>query len=230
VAHAVNDPQLRAKQRAAARAVDLIEPGMVVGLGSGSTARLAIEEIGRRFARGMLRGIRGIPTSRAARRDALMCGVPLAALEQASIIDVTIDGADEVDPHGTLLKGAGGALLWEKIVASCSQRLVIVVDATKLVDRIGEKHALPLEVVPFGWNTHLEAVRSLGGEPALRVTTSGATYRTDEGHYIIDARFPGGIPASAEVARTMRARPGVVETGLFLGYGPEVIVGDADGA
>ena len=200
---------------------------MVVGLGSGSTARLAIEEIGRRLARGELRNIRGVPTSRAARRDALLSGVPLTSLAHAGTLDLTIDGADEVTPDGTLLKGAGGALLWEKIVASWSNGLVIVVDETKLVERIGERHPLPIEVVPFGWNTHLEAIRALGGEPALRVTATGAAYRTDEGHNIVDAHFPAGIAVPAQIEGIIRARPGVVETGLFVGYRPEIVVGDA---
>ena len=225
----MSDPQLHAKHRAAARAVDLIQPGMVVGLGSGSTARLAIEEIGRRLVRGTLRDIRGVPTSRAARHDALTYGVPVTSLERVLMVDVTIDGADEIDPEGNLLKGAGGALLWEKIVASCSRRLLIVVDRTKLVERLGASHPLPLEVVAFGWNTHLEGVRALGGEPTLRATASGAPYHTDEGHYIVDAHFPAGIAAPARVERALRARPGVVETGLFLGYGAKVIVGDPDG-
>jgi ribose 5-phosphate isomerase A len=201
---------------------------MVVGLGSGSTARLAIEEIGRRLAHGELRNVRGVPTSRAARRDALLSRVPLTTLDRGARIDLTIDGADEVAPDGTVLKGAGGALLWEKIVASRSHALVIVVDATKLVERIGERHPLPIEVVPFGWSTHLEAIRALGSEPALRVTTSGAAYHTDEGHYIIDARFSAGIPDPAKIAGILRAQPGIVETGLFVGYDPRVIVGDAD--
>jgi ribose 5-phosphate isomerase A len=229
VAHAVSDPQLHAKQSAAARAVDLIESGMIVGLGSGSTARLAIEEMGLRLARRSLRDIRGVPTSRVARHHAIICGVPLVTLERAPTVDLTIDGADEVDPKGALLKGAGGALLWEKIVASCSRRLVIVVDQTKLVAKLAERHALPLEVVAFGWSTHLEAVRALGGEPRLRETSAGAPYRTDEGHYIVDACFPAGIAAPARVEQTLRARPGVVETGLFLGYKAEVIVGRVAG-
>jgi len=199
---------------------------MVVGLGSGSTARLAIEEIGRRLARGTLRDIRGVPTSRAARHDALACGVPLTTLERVVTVDLTIDGADEVDPEGALLKGAGGALLWEKIVASCSRRLVIVVDPTKLVEQLGERHPLPVEVIAFGWRTHLEAVRVLGGEPALRVTAGGAPYLTDEGHYIVEARFPEGIADPGLIERTLCARPGIVETGLFLGYRAEVIVGE----
>jgi ribose 5-phosphate isomerase A len=228
VAHAVKDPHLDSKLRAAVGAVDHVESGMVVGLGSGSTAQLAIEEIGRRLARGELRNVRGVATSRASRREALLSGVPLTTLERAARIDLTIDGADEVAPDGTVLKGAGGALLWEKIVASSSHVLVIVVDETKLVERIGERHALPIEVVPFGWSTHLEAIRALGSEPALRVNTSGAAYRTDEGHFIIDAHFPGGISDPAQIEGTLCARPGVVETGLFVGYGPTIIVGDAD--
>lgn len=200
---------------------------MVVGLGSGSTARLVIEEIGRRLARGELRNVRGVPTSRAARRDALLSGVPLTTLDHVARLDLAIDGADEVAPDGTLLKGAGGAFLWEKIVASRSPRLVIVVDETKLVERIGERHPLPIEVALYGWSTHLEAIRALGSEPALRVTASGAAYRTDEGHNIVDAYFPAGIAAPAHIEGVLRARPGVVETGLFVGYSPEIIVGDA---
>ena len=226
MAHAVTDVRLAAKRSAAVRAVDRVESGMVVGLGSGSTARFAIEEMGRRLALGKLRDIRGIPTSHAARRDALANGVPVGALEEVHVADLTIDGADEVDAHGTLLKGAGGALLWEKIVASCSRRLIIVVDRTKLVQRIGEKHPLPVEVVAFGWTTHLDAMRALGAEPKLRMKRAQEPYTTDEGHYIIDARFPSGIDDPTEVQRALRARAGVVETGLFLGFNPEVIVGD----
>lgn len=222
----MNDPERHAKQDAAARAVDLIAPGMIVGLGSGSTARLAIGELGERLARGTLHDILGIATSRATQQHAMAHGIPLTTLDAHPTVDLTIDGADEVDREGNLLKGAGGALLWEKIVASCSRRLVIVVDPGKLVERLGERHPLPLEVVAFGWSTHLASLRELGGEPALRVTPAGAPYETDEGHYIIDAHFPGGIPAPAEVERALRVRPGVVETGLFLGFRPEVIVGD----
>lgn len=226
MAHAVTDAQLAAKRNAALRAVERVESGMAVGLGSGSTARLAIEEIGRRLAHGTLRDIRGIPTSHAARHDALANGVPVATLEEVPAADLTIDGADEVDANGTLLKGAGGALLWEKIVASCSRRLIIVVDRSKLVERIGEKHPVPVEVVAFGWNTHLEAMRALGAEPKLRMKRPDEPYTTDEGHYIVDAYFTAGIDAPAQVERALRVRPGVVETGLFIGFRAEVIVGE----
>ena len=220
------DPTARAKLSAARQAVDRIVSGMIVGLGTGSTANLAIAELGRRLASGALRDIRGIPTSTATEQCARANRVPLTTLDQHPMIDLAIDGADEVDPDGNLLKGHGGALLREKIVATCSRRLVIMIDQHKLVGILGERHALPVEVVDFGWRTHLDALRSLGAEPVQRLTSSGEPFRTDGGHVIIDARFGGGIVAPQRVDRILRARPGVVETGLFLGLSPEIIVGD----
>ncbi len=217
---------LDGKQLAASRAVDLVSSGMVIGLGSGTTARLAISEIGRRMAVGALQDIIGVPTSRVTEEHALVCGVPLATLDRHPQLDLTIDGADEVDPRGNLLKGLGGALLWEKIVASCSRRLVIAVDSGKMVERLGDRHPVPVEVVEFGWTTHLEGIGTLGGEPALRVAADGAPYRTDEGHLIIDAWFREGIADLAWLAQALRERAGVVETGLFLGFDPEVVVGE----
>ena len=199
---------------------------MVIGLGSGTTARLAISEIGRRMAVGALQDVIGVPTSRVTEEHALKCGVPLTTLDNHPELDLTIDGADEVDPRGDLLKGLGGALLWEKIVASCSRRLVIAVDSGKMVERLGERHPVPVEVVEFGWTTHLGGIRTLGGEPALRVAPDGAPYRTDEGHLIIDAWFREGITDLSWLAQALRERPGVVETGLFLGFDPEVVVGE----
>ena len=199
---------------------------MVIGLGSGSTARLAISEIGRRMAVGALQDVIGVPTSRVTEEHALVCGVPLTTLDRHPELDLTIDGADEVDPRGNLLKGLGGALLWEKIVASCSRRLVIAVDSGKMVERLGDRHPVPVEVVEFGWTTHLEGIGTLGGEPALRVGVDGAPYRTDEGHLIIDAWFREGITDLAWLAQALRERAGVVETGLFLGFDPEVVVGE----
>lgn len=199
---------------------------MVIGLGSGTTARLAISEIGRRIAVGALQNVIGVPTSRVTEEHALVCGVPLATLDKHPELDLTIDGADEVDPRGNLLKGLGGALLWEKIVASCSRRLVIAVDSGKMVKRLGDRHPVPVEVVEFGWTTHLEGIGTLGGEPSLRVGADGAPYRTDEGHLIIDAWFREGITDLAWLAQALRERAGVVETGLFLGFNPEVVVGE----
>ncbi|HXV86556.1 MAG TPA: ribose 5-phosphate isomerase A [Gemmatimonadales bacterium] len=213
------------KRAAALRAVELVESGMVVGLGTGSTARHAVEEIGRRMAAGQLRDIRGVPTSHATRDLAAASGVPLTSLDRHPTVDLTIDGADEVDPRGDLIKGRGGALLWEKIVATASRRLVIVVDPSKMVQRLGQSRALPVEVVAFGWRVHETAVRELGAEPRLRVDERGEPYRTDEGHYILDCEFPGGIRDANAVSQALRKRPGIIETGLFLGFKPHVIVG-----
>ena len=226
----MSDEGLDGKLSAASRAVDRVVSGMVIGLGSGTTARLAVSEIGRRMAVGALQRVIGIPTSRVTEEHALATGVPLTTLDKHPELDLTIDGADEVDPHGNLLKGLGGALLWEKIVASCSRRLVIAVDRGKLVDRLGERHPVPVEVVEFGWTTHLDCIGALGGEPELRMAAGGAPYRTDEGHLIIDVWFREGIADLGGLAQALRERAGVVETGLFLGFDPEVVVGEGGAA
>ncbi|AHG88941.1 Ribose-5-phosphate isomerase A [Gemmatirosa kalamazoonensis] len=215
-----------AKQDAARRAVDLVRSGMVLGLGTGSTAKLAVDEIGRRLAAGDLHDIVGVPTSEATERQAAALGIPLSTLDRHPRVELTIDGADEVDPHGRLIKGGGGALLREKIVATASRRLAIVVDASKLVERLGATFPVPIEVTPFGWTTHLDPIRALGGEPVLRAR-DGTPYRTDGGNLILDVTFAGGLADPEGVAAAIRARPGVVETGLFLGFSPEVIVGHA---
>jgi len=199
---------------------------MVVGLGTGATAGAAVREIGRRLATGQLSDIAGIPTSDATRDLARELRIPLTDLSANPQIDLTIDGADEVSPGGDLIKGLGGALLREKIVAVNSRRLVIVVDQTKLVQRLGQRAALPIEVVPFGWSTHLSFLRELGAEPTLRHGEAGP-FLTDDGHYIIDARFSGGINDPNALADALARRAGVMETGLFLGMAPEVLVGRA---
>ena len=211
---------------AARRAVDLVRDGMVLGLGSGTTASAAVRELGRRMATGRLTGVAGVPTSNATRELALEVGVPLTDLAAHPTLDLTIDGADEVNPAGDLIKGLGGALLRDKIVAARSRRLVIVVAPGKLVRRLGERAPLPVEVVPFGWSTHLDFLRDLGAEPALRARRgSDEPFVSDDGHYILDARFPHGIADPPGLADTLARRPGVVETGLFLGFTPELVVG-----
>lgn len=213
------------KRIAAEKAVARVESGMVLGLGTGSTAALAIEAIGRRLAAGELSGIVGIPTSKRTRDQAESLGIPLTTLEDHPVVDVTIDGADQVDPEGNLVKGGGGALLWEKIVAAATSLYIIVVDESKLVQRLGKGFPVPVEVMPFGWKTHLPAMRELGGEPELRSTDAGAPYVTDGGHYIIDVTFPDGLGDPEHADHVLLHRAGVVETGLFLGMAPEVIVG-----
>jgi ribose 5-phosphate isomerase A len=218
-----------AKRRAAAAAVARIESGMVVGLGTGSTAGLAVEELARRLASGRLRDIVGIPTSAATHQQATRLGIPLGSLEQHPVVDLTVDGADEVDPDGNLIKGLGGALLREKIVATASRRLVIMVDPSKLVPRLGTRAPVPVEVVAFGAGTHAAAIRALGAEPAVRLAADRSPFRTDEGHLILDCRFPQGIADPSAVHAAIRGRVGVVETGLFLGFSPEVVVGRPEG-
>lgn len=221
----MNPTQDDLKRRAAEQAVSRVESGMVVGLGTGSTAALAVDAIGSRLAAGELRDVVGIPTSTRTREQAESLGIPLTTLEDHPVVDLTIDGADQVDPAGNLIKGGGGALLWEKIVAAATRHYVIVVDASKLVERLGLGFPVPVEVMPFGWKTHLVAMRELGGEPSLRTGHAGTPYLTDGGHYIIDVTFPAGIDFPSRVDGVLRSRPGVVETGLFLGMAPEVIVG-----
>jgi ribose 5-phosphate isomerase A len=167
----------------------------------------------------------GVPTSRATADLARARGLALTDLERRPLLDLAIDGADEVAPDGGLLKGAGGALVREKIVARAARRLVIAVDESKRVDRLGRRHPLAVAVEAFGWSTHMEAVRGLGAEPVLRVDAAGRTYATDDGHFILDCRFPDGIADAEDVARELKSRPGVIDTGLFLGFSPEVIVG-----
>ncbi|UCG88739.1 MAG: ribose 5-phosphate isomerase A [Gemmatimonadota bacterium] len=213
------------KRRAAHSAVERVRSGMVVGLGTGSTARFAVEEIGRRLGNGELSDIVGIPTSTQTRQLAESLGIPLSSLEQHTVLDLAIDGADEIDPEGNLIKGGGGALLREKIVASASRRLLIVADESKLVTRLGESYPLPVEVLEFGWKTHEGPLRELGAESVLRSDAAGRPYRTDSGHYILDCRFHDGITDPEFVEQTLARRPGVIETGLFLGMSPEVFVG-----
>lgn len=222
----MSDSVEAAKRNAAERAAVLVESGMSLGLGTGSTAALAVEAIGRRLASGELKDIVGVPTSNRTRELAHALGIPLMTLEERPGVDLTIDGADEVDPSGNLIKGHGGALLWEKIVAAVTAKYVIIVDASKLVDRLGAQHAVPVEVIPFGWTTHVEVVRGLGGEASLR-TDEGTPFRTDSGHFILDCHFQNGIADPEKVDQALQQRPGIVETGLFLGMSPEVIVGRA---
>jgi ribose 5-phosphate isomerase A len=216
------------KQAAAERGASLVESGMVLGLGSGSTATLAVQAIGRRLREGSLRDIVGVPSSSAIAAVARESGVPLTSLDEHPVLDLDLDGADEVDPNLDLIKGLGGALLWEKVVATASRLVVIFVDESKLVDRLGTKAPLPVEVIPFGWRTHIAFVESLGGKPELRKNPDGKPFVTDEGNYILHCRFDGiSRPADLEVRLLTWA--GVAGTGLFLGIAHRVIIGRPSG-
>lgn len=217
------------KQAAAEHGASLVKSGMVLGLGSGSTSALMVQAVGRKLREGALRDIIGVPSSSGIAAVAKESGVPLSTLDEHPALDLNLDGADEVDPDLGLVKGLGGALLWEKIVATASRRVVILVDESKLVSRLGTQAPLPVEVVPFGWKTHLAFVASLGGKPTLRTESGGRPFVTDEGNYILHCRFDGGIADPAELEARLLSRAGIVGTGLFLGIAHQVIVGRADG-
>jgi len=214
------------KRATAESAATLVEDGMVVGLGTGSTAAFAVEAIGKRVQAGLR--ILGIPTSRRTAEQARILGIPLAALTENRRVDLTIDGADEVEMGSLdLIKGRGGALLREKIVASVSERLVIVVDESKIVDRLG-RIALPVEVVPFGWEATKRKLRDLGTTPALRRGPGGEPFISDGGHYILDCILNAGLSA-ASLKEALDSVVGLVEHGLFLGMASQVFVGATQG-
>jgi len=220
------DIQDELKIRAAIRAVDFIESEMVLGLGTGSTANFAIERIGEKIQSGDLQNIVGIPSSERTALLARKLDIPLTNLEANPSIDLTIDGADEVDPELNVIKGGGGALLIEKIVAQASRRNIIIVDESKLSPQLGTKWALPVEVVPFAHKTEQLFLESIGGSVSLRVDDSKAPYLTNQNNYILDTNFgpisdPGGL-----VAR-LNERAGIIEHGLFLGLASDVIVAAA---
>ena len=215
------------KRAAAEAAAAMVEDGMVVGLGTGSTARFAIELLIARVRQGL--SIRAIPTSVRSAEQARAGGIPLTSFAEHRRIDLTIDGADEIEV-GTLnlIKGLGGALLREKIVAAASQRLVIVADGRKLVERLGGTTAVPVEVVPFGWETTADRLRRLGTEPQPRRDVDGRLFHTDGGNRILDCRF-GTIVDPAGLDRAMGQIVGVVETGLFIGMAGLALVADDHG-
>ncbi|MBZ0319040.1 MAG: ribose-5-phosphate isomerase RpiA [Anaerolineae bacterium] len=218
------------KRQAAERAVEQVESGMVVGLGHGSTAIYAVRQIGALIQAGTLKNILGVPCSQQIELEARKLDIPITTLEENPVVDLTIDGADEVDPHLEVIKGGGGALLREKIVAQASKREIIVVDESKLSGALCTKFALPIEVIPFGWTTHLAFLEALGGRPKLRMASDGSLFKTDQGNFIIDCKFdPLTTPAAlAELAEKIKARVGVVEHGFFIGIASEVIVAGTD--
>jgi ribose 5-phosphate isomerase A len=217
----------RLKEEAAESAAALIEDGMIVGLGSGSTAKLVVAAIGRRVKSGL--NIVGIPTSEKTAAQARELNIPLATLAQHPQIHLALDGADEVELSTlNLIKGGGGNLLREKLVAIASQRFVAVVDERKLVDKLGATFSLPVEVVPFGWQSTEQRLKKLGANSQLRMGANGEPYITDGGHYILDCAF-GPIASPATLAANLDTTVGVVEHGLFIGMTSAVVVGRPDG-
>jgi ribose 5-phosphate isomerase A len=216
------------KKEAGEAAARLVESGMIVGLGTGSTAAFAIAALGRRVAQDNLR-IVGIPTSDRTAEQARSLKIPLTTFAEHDQIDLTIDGADEVLPGQLyLIKGHGGALLREKIVASASKRMAVVADSTKVVQRLGELVSVPVEVVPFGWQVAQKRLRELGGNPAMRLGADQKPYVTDGGHYILNCAF-GPMNDPKEIAHHLDHVVGVVEHGLFLKFATEAFIAGSNG-
>jgi len=214
------------KRRAAWRAVESIKNGMILGLGHGSTAAFAVERIAQLVRGGTLEGIACVPCSNEVASLARRLRIPLTTLDLHPSIDLTIDGADEVDPEMNLIKGGGGALLREKVVAFTSAREIIVVDESKLSPRLGTGCPLPVEVLPFAWTVEAAAVEQLGAHVLRR--GGDDPFRTDQGNYILDCDF-GPIPYASKLAATLDARPGIVAHGLFLGLATDLVVATQSG-
>jgi ribose 5-phosphate isomerase A len=212
------------KKRAAEYAASLVEDGQTVGLGTGSTSKFAIEALGKRVREGL--AIKGVPTSVATERLATEQGISLVSLAEASRIDIAIDGADEVDSNLDMIKGGGGALAREKLVALASKRRVMVVDWTKLVTTLGLSFKLPVEVLRFAWPLSARLLGELGCHPQLRLKGE-SPFETDNGNYIIDCKFEG-IADAASLEKRIKLLPGVVDSGLFVGIADLLVIGFVD--
>lgn len=219
------------KRQAAARALEQVQDGMKLGLGTGSTAKHFVELLGERVKAGLR--VVGVPTSEATRADAERCGVPLTTLEEVDRLDLTVDGADEIDPNLELIKGGGGALLREKIVAAASDRMIVIADESKWVETLG-RFPLPIEVIPFGLGATRRAIEAafaengVSGKMDVRKAKDGHAFVTDGGHWIIDARL-GRIPDSPKLAASLNSIPGVVEHGLFIGLARTAVLAGPQG-
>jgi ribose 5-phosphate isomerase A len=216
------------KQQAAERAVEYLRSGQVIGLGEGSTVIFAARRIAQLLHTAQLVDFFCIPASVRMAHELKLLGIPTTTLEEHSEIALTIDGADEVDPKLNLIKGGGGALLREKIIAQVSLREIIVVDSSKLSPALGSHWSLPVEVAPFGWQSQVNFLKSLGAEVSLRQDSAGVPFTTDQDNLILDCNF-GLIERPQDLAVQLDSRAGIVEHGLFLGLASEVIVAGRDG-
>lgn len=212
------------KKLAALKSVEYIEDGMSVGLGSGSTARMFVQALGERVRQGL--SIQAIPTSKKTKALAVKEGIPLTDFGEIRRLDVTVDGADEVDPQLNLIKGGGGALLREKIVATATDRFIVVADSRKPVKTLGA-FPLPVEVIPFGWQNVAESIKKLDSVVELRIKENGRPFRTSQRNFVLDCRF-GTIEDPVELGFRLRRIIGVVEHGLFVGMTNTAIIGRGD--
>ena len=214
------------KKEVGIAAAQRVQSGMVVGLGTGSTTAFAIEELGRRISTGELTDIVGIPTSFQASVLGKKYGIPIRSLDDVDRVDVAIDGADEVDPHKTLIKGGGAAHTREKVIDSLATLFIVVVDESKLVDKLGSTFAVPLEVLPMAVSPVTRAVEKLGGKPELRMgVKKDGPVITDQGNMVLDVTFDA-IADAAELEKTLNNIPGVVENGIFFGVTDVILVGE----
>lgn len=216
------------KRKAAEAAVAHVESGMIVGLGAGSTALKALECMAERLVKGTLSDILGVPCSEQVAADAQRLAIPLTNLECHPRVDLTIDGADEVDPQLRVIKGGGGALLREKIVAQASAREIIIVDESKLSERLGVQWALPVEVISFGLRAHAAYIELLGASVQVRMGPDGCPLRTDGGNLILDCQF-GPMDDPESIAAALERRAGIIEHGLFLDLVTDLIVASPAG-
>jgi ribose 5-phosphate isomerase A len=219
------------KRQAAARALDFVQTGMKLGIGTGTTAKHFVELLGARVRGGL--DVIGVPTSEATRDQAVRCGIRLTTLDEVDRLDLTVDGADEVDPQLNLIKGGGGALLREKIVAAASDRMVVIADETKWVETLG-RFPLPIEVIPFGLAATRREIEqafadcAISGQLLLRKGRDGHVFVTDGGHWIVDAHL-ARIPDAPRLAQSLSFIPGVVEHGLFIGLASTVMLAGSQG-
>jgi ribose 5-phosphate isomerase A len=217
------------KLAAARRAVEYVTSGTVIGLGTGSTVRPLLELLGARLAAGIVRDIVAIPTSEETAASCRRLGIPLTTLDDQPRPALVIDGADEIGPRLDLIKGLGGAFLREKLVARAAKQFLVIADDSKRVRRLGTRSPVPVEVIPFGWTTHLPFFEKLGCLPELRRAEDGSPFISDGGHYVVHCRFPHGIADPRRLARALAGRPGIVEDGLFLGLADRAVVAGAAG-
>jgi ribose 5-phosphate isomerase A len=219
------------KRQAAARALEYVRSGMKLGLGTGSTAKHFVELLGERVRKGL--DVIGVPTSEATRQDAIRCGIRLTTLDEVDRLDLTVDGADEIDPALNLIKGGGGALLREKIVAAASDHMIVIADDSKWVETLG-RFPLPIEVIPFGLGATRRAIEKVftacdvSGQLAMRKGRDGHVFVTDGGHWIVDAHL-GRIPNAPQLAQSLASIPGVVEHGLFIGLASTAMLAGSQG-
>ncbi len=212
------------KETAGKKAVDFIESGMVVGLGTGSTVKYTLEELSRRLKEGILEGVTCLASSVHTEQKAMQLDLPLTTFNDINKLDLTIDGADEVDEQLNLIKGGGGALLREKILAQNSQRFIVVVDESKISTNLGEKWSVPVEVLPFGWRAEANYLETMGASWQIRKTIENQVYLTDQDNYILDCQF-GIMKHPGEISDILDKRAGILGNGLFINLATDVIIG-----